>query len=727
MGSEKGSSRREESGLQVEIPVLPVGTPARSAEPLRIRCKSDGVVVLHLRCQAGGCTSLSAAGEEGTTLFSRRLECRQHGGKEEKTMGKSERIDSADLLYQCTTTNGALAYSSSGDKCLDLFFIAGAMRYHDMERINMKFTEAYRENPELAMKLLFYIRDIRGGLGERDIFRRLIRTVAKKWPESALKNVRWIVEYGRWDDLLCLFGTRAEKEAVRVIQEQLKADMDALERRNHGDSEAHISLCAKWMPSSNASSARTRGNAKVLMRLLKLDEKQYRAILVPLRAAISLTEHYVTRRQFDRIQYDHVPSQALLRYDSLFTQFDHERYEDFMRGVRGGYRQMNTATMTPDQIVRRVGCFGFELGGNYNDCSGGRGHCWGNWAQGPKGQITQLMPARSYQWGKFIPVNAVRRPNFGGMRWLRPYRGDVTRQSRRWKAYYYNLRRWNECMPMRRVKFIGFYNPKNPEAWRHPFSPYDPGFVPVYLTYDCYAVYRLGSRFAGPRHVFRQPQGRDSYRLHHADEFWKSLPGSVGMENAISVIDTSASMMAYGAHTLADALGLFYAEHARGAFHNKFITFSEKPRMMRLRGDQLWQKLLNIHNASWGGTTNLEAVYRMLLRMAVRAKAGQDEMPSAVVIYSDMEFNRSVTNPYSNLYEECREEFENAGYEMPAVVFHNVNSLQMQTPVLSDATGAALSSGRTTHHMKHRYTGSTTPILHMMEVLMSERYAPIHA
>ena len=104
------------------------------------------------------------------------------------------REDCADLLFRYTTTNGAMAYSSSGDKCLDLFFIAGAMRYHDMDRINRKFVEAYRENPELAMKLLFYIRDIRGGIGERDIFRGLIRTVAKKWPESAVKNVRWIAE-----------------------------------------------------------------------------------------------------------------------------------------------------------------------------------------------------------------------------------------------------------------------------------------------------------------------------------------------------------------------------------------------------------------------------------------------------------------------------------------------------------------------------------------------------
>ena len=641
-------------------------------------------------------------------------------------MKKTAREDCADLLYQLQTAGGAMGYSSSGDKCLDLFFIAGAMRYHDMQRVNMKFVEAYRENPELAMKLLFYIRDIRGGIGERDIFRQLIRTVAKKWPESAIKNVRWITEYGRWDDLICLFGTKAEKEAVRVIREQLDADMAALERRRQGDTHAHISLCAKWMPSSNTSSARTRGNAKVLMKLLKLNEKEYRAILTPLRSAISLTEHYVSRREFDRINYDHVPSQALLRYDSLFTQFDSERYEAFMRGIRGGYRQMNATTLTPDQIVRRTGCFDFERYDDYNNRSGGRGILAG-WGIRNTTTMEQLLPSRN-RWGKFIPINIIRRPNSDEFYTIRTFQGNVKQRSRKWKAYYYKLRHWTECVPMRRIEFIGIYDTRRPQDWKHPFDPNQPNLKWVWLGSSLYLIVRIYNRFAGPRHVFRQTQKRLSYRMNHQNEFWKCLPGSVETNNAISIIDTSSSMECYGAHTLADSLGLFFAEHARGAFHNKFITFNEKPKLMKVRGDHLAEKLLNIHNASWGGSTNLEAVYSMLLRMAVRTRAAQDEMPSTIVIYSDMDFNASVTNPYANLYEDFREAFEKAGYEVPTVVFHNVSSQQMQTtPVLSDTAGTALSSGRTTRHMKHKYTSSTTPLMHMLEVLMSERYAPIHA
>ena len=389
---------------------------------------------------------------------------------------------------------------------------------------------------------------------------------------------------------------------------------------------------------------------------------------------------------------------------------------------------MNATTLTPDQIVRRTGCFGFELFDDYDNRSGGRGYGTVYSHRDSKVSFEQLLPTGGrHSWAKIIPINIIRRPNSGEFYSIRAFHGNVKQQSRKWKAYYYRLRHWTDCMPMRRIEIIGIYNSGRPKDWKHPFSPYDPRFERVWIDYSHDLIIRVCSRFASPRHVFRQKQNRVSYRMNHQDEFWKCLPGSVGTENAISIIDTSSSMECYGAHTLADALGLFFAEHARGAFHNKFFTFSDTPQFMKVRGDSLAEKLLNIHNANWGGSTNLEAVYRMLLRLAVRTGAGQDEMPSTVVIYSDMDFNASVTNPYANLYDDFREAFEKAGYEVPAVVFHNVSSQQMQTPVLSDTMATALSSGRTTHHMKHRYTSSTTPLLHMLEVLMSERYAPIHA
>ena len=94
------------------------------------------------------------------------------------------------------TLNGAAAYSATGSACLDLFATAGGMRYRSRRELRAMFDRAYIETPDLAMKLLFYIRDIRGGMGERETFRALIRHTAMRWPESAVKNVRLIAEYG---------------------------------------------------------------------------------------------------------------------------------------------------------------------------------------------------------------------------------------------------------------------------------------------------------------------------------------------------------------------------------------------------------------------------------------------------------------------------------------------------------------------------------------------------
>ena len=121
--------------------------------------------------------------------------------------------------------NGAVTYETSGKACLDLFALAGGIRYRKKEEQERLFERAYIEDPGLAMKLLFYIRDVRGGLGERDTFRTMLRFAAGNFINSAVKNVRLISEYGRFDDLLCLLDTPARNEAVRVIREQMDQDL----------------------------------------------------------------------------------------------------------------------------------------------------------------------------------------------------------------------------------------------------------------------------------------------------------------------------------------------------------------------------------------------------------------------------------------------------------------------------------------------------------------------
>lgn len=168
------------------------------------------------------------------------------------------------------TENGAVTYQSTQSECLDLFATIGALRRESDEEITNRFLRAYAENADLAMKTLFFARDIRGGIGERRVFRTILRWLAHNEPQSVEKNIPYIAEYGRYDDLLALMGTKCEREALAYIKKQLEADCKALEA---GES---ASLLAKWLPSANASNDDVIRQAKHIARSLGMNDAQYR-------------------------------------------------------------------------------------------------------------------------------------------------------------------------------------------------------------------------------------------------------------------------------------------------------------------------------------------------------------------------------------------------------------------------------------------------------------------
>ena len=126
------------------------------------------------------------------------------------------------------TENGAVTNESTGDFCLDLFATIGAIRREDDNEIEARFVRAYTENKDIATKILFFARDVRGGLGERRVFRVILKWLANNEAETVKKNLKYIAEYGRYDDLLVLMGTPCEKEMLAVIKEQFNADMKAM-------------------------------------------------------------------------------------------------------------------------------------------------------------------------------------------------------------------------------------------------------------------------------------------------------------------------------------------------------------------------------------------------------------------------------------------------------------------------------------------------------------------
>ncbi|MBR5633180.1 MAG: DUF2828 family protein, partial [Clostridia bacterium] len=141
------------------------------------------------------------------------------------------------------TENGAVTNRSTASDVLDLFATIGALRQASDTEITQRFLNAYAECPELALKTLFYARDIRGGLGERRVFRVILRYLGNAYPKVVKKNIENIAEYGRYDDLLELIGTPCQAAMVEYIAETLDSDLEAMEQGKP------VSLMAKWLPS----------------------------------------------------------------------------------------------------------------------------------------------------------------------------------------------------------------------------------------------------------------------------------------------------------------------------------------------------------------------------------------------------------------------------------------------------------------------------------------------
>ena len=126
------------------------------------------------------------------------------------------------------TENGAVAYATSGKELLDFSFETTALRDASEPEIENKFMGVYFEDPLVAMRYLFWLRDCRGGNGERRIFRVCLKALAKNKPSVAKAVLPLVPEYGRWDDLWCLLDTGLKDDVIDLIKEQLHKDLEVI-------------------------------------------------------------------------------------------------------------------------------------------------------------------------------------------------------------------------------------------------------------------------------------------------------------------------------------------------------------------------------------------------------------------------------------------------------------------------------------------------------------------
>lgn len=472
------------------------------------------------------------------------------------------------------TENGAVTYATTYSDCLDLFAAIGALRRENDGEITGRFMRAYAENPDIAMKTLFFARDVRGGLGERRVFRTILSWLANNQPASVRKNIARVSEYGRFDDLLTLLDTPCERDTLGYIKAQLDSDIAELEN------DGSVSLLGKWLPSVNASNSKAVRQAKHIARFLGMNDAEYRKILVRLRARIRIIENNLRTGDYT-FDYAKQPSKAMYKYRKAFLRNDGERYGAFMQRVSTGESKLHTGTLTPYDIIA-------------------------------------------------------------------PF--------------------FREDFPDEERKAI--------------------------------------------------------------DVTWNAQEDFTNGENALVVIDGSGSMYDGGTPlpaSVALSLGLYFAERNRGAFQNHFITFSESPRLVEIKGRDILEKIRYCHNFNEVANTNIQRVFELVLDTAVKNSLPQSDLPSTLYFISDMEFDSCAKDSNLTNFDYAKRLFEEHGYSLPRVVFWNVDSRNSQQPVTQNEQGVALVSGCTPRVFSMLKSGTLSPYAYMMEVLGAERYNGIAA
>lgn len=455
-----------------------------------------------------------------------------------------------EMLNTAFTEKGGKAYKTSGSYCLDYFSLIGGMRFN-YDNALKNFMKAYKENPILAIKILFFSRDVRGGLGERNIFRFTFNALCNMAPEVAKQVVSYIPTYGRYDDLFSAYYTPVRKEVMKLVKEQLDKDIEAKKQNKE------ISLLAKWMPSINTSSYETRELAQKVASSLGMTKETYRKTLSSLRKGL-IIENNLREKDYT-FNYENVPGMAMFKYQEAFLRNDEQRYNKYLNDVKEGKKKMNSSTIYPYEVIRK-------LENNYNE-----------------------------------------------------------------------------------------YN-----------------------------------------HTFNNISKEEFESL---DAIWNSFNREVISSKTIVVRDGSGSMlddMPVSANSVATSLAMLFAERLQGEFKNKFITFSSRPELVEITGDNIKEKYACVAEYNDYSTTNVAGLYDLIYKVYSNPKFNKEDALDRLVIISDMEFDCMEYYEEKTSFEVYKEKFEAIGYNLPEIVFWNVRARSTHLPVTINEDNVKLVSGCST-------------------------------
>lgn len=249
------------------------------------------------------------------------------------------------------TENGAIGYKTSGKALVDFNFAVSSMRKETEMKVLSSFKKVFEENPEVALRYIFFLRDVRGGLGERRTFRICFKWILDNYYAQVKHLLKLIPEFGRWDDLWYIMdeNKKAEKEVAKIITEQFYADIDG------AISGQSISMLAKWLPSAKTRNKFKQSVLTKILSALGMERKEYSKTLSFLREYLQIVERKMSRNEWEEIDYEKVPSRANLIYNSAFLRHDESRRRNFLAAVNRGEKKINSSTVYPYEIVYRYG------------------------------------------------------------------------------------------------------------------------------------------------------------------------------------------------------------------------------------------------------------------------------------------------------------------------------------------------------------------------------------
>lgn len=284
-------------------------------------------------------------------------------------MNKNKLLNAVKEATNITRTeNGAVTRNTTMSALLDLFGTGAAYRTRSESDCIVLFQKAFDENPIYALKCLFYLRDARGGQGERRFFRVVTKWLADNKTAVMKRNLKYVPEFGRWDDLYAFIGTVLEKDVFDLMGEQFVLDLQC----------KTPSLLAKWLKSENTSSVQSRALATKTRKAFGLTPREYRKSLSILRARINVLERLMSAGQWDKIEFDKIPSKAGLIYRNAFARHDVERiladknavaYKDFMQDKN---TKVNAKALYPYEVVAKATDYSGMNRGRYWSESYGR-------------------------------------------------------------------------------------------------------------------------------------------------------------------------------------------------------------------------------------------------------------------------------------------------------------------------------------------------------------------